>query len=134
MSTEGNRRVVVELFERFSSGDIEAALGLMTDDVTWWIAGKPDLSPTSGTKSREQIARVFHGMLRQLKNGMMMTVLSTIAEGDRVAVEVESKGELQNGRVYNNQYHFLITLRDGRISGVREYLDTHHVHATWFQP
>jgi ketosteroid isomerase-like protein len=65
---------------------------------------------------------------------MKMTVKSSIAEGDKVALEVVSVGELKNGRVYNNEYHFLVTIRDGEISAVREYLDTQHVVATWFQP
>jgi len=72
-------------------------------------------------------------MASQLKDGLKMTVKGLIAEGDKVAVEVESYGELQNGRVYNNEYHFSITIRDGKISEVREYLDTQHVFATWFQ-
>jgi uncharacterized protein len=50
-----------------------------------------------------------------------------------VALEVESDGELLNGRRYNQQYHFLLTVREGKISAVREYLDTQHVFATWFQ-
>ena len=36
-------------------------------------------------------------------------------------------GELRNGRIYNQEYHFSMTIRDGKISGVREYLDTQHV-------
>lgn len=27
----------------------------------------------------------------------------------------------------------LLTIRDGKISSVREYLDTQHVFAIWFQ-
>ena len=72
-------------------------------------------------------------MAGQLKNGLKLTVKSSIAEGDKVALEVESYGELQNGRIYNQEYHLLITIRDGKISAVREYLDTQHVFATWFQ-
>ena len=33
---------------------------------------------------------------------------------------------LGNGRTYNNEYHFLIEIRDGKIAAVREYLDTMH--------
>ncbi len=62
-----------------------------------------------------------------------MKVKGAIAEGDQVAVEAESWGELKNGRVYNQEYHFLITLRDGKISAVREYLDTQHAFLTWFR-
>ena len=61
-----------------------------------------------------------------------MTVKGTIAEGERVAMEAESYGELTNGRVYNQHYHFVFEFRDGKISAVREYLDTQHAHAVWF--
>ena len=83
---------------------------------------------------KEQIARIFHRMAGRLKNGLRMKVKSAIAEGDRVALEIESHGELENGRVYQNEYHTLVTVRDGKIREVREYLDTQHVHRTWFQP
>jgi ketosteroid isomerase-like protein len=49
------------------------------------------------------------------------------AEGERVAVEAESKAKLANGTLYHNRYHFLFVVRDGRIQAVKEYLDTLHV-------
>lgn len=81
----------------------------------------------------QQLARLFYNMADQLKDGLRMTIKSMIAEGDSVAIEAESLGELKNGRVYNQQYHILISVRDGKISAVREYLDTQHVFAIWFQ-
>jgi hypothetical protein len=71
-------------------------------------------------------------MTSQLKDGLRMTVKGLVAEGDRVAAEVESHGELRNGRVYEQQYHFLLTFRAGKVAAVREYLDTQHAFATWF--
>lgn len=106
---------------------------LLADDATWWIAGKPDGLPAAGQYSKERIARLLRNMASQLPNGLKMTVKNLIAEDDKVALEAESYGELQNGRVYNQQYHFLLTVRDGRIKVIKEYLDTQHVYATWFQ-
>jgi ketosteroid isomerase-like protein len=63
-----------------------------------------------------------------------MTVLGSVAEGDSVAVEVESSGDLKNGRQYRQQYHFLLAFRDGKISAVREYLDTQHAFEVWMRP
>jgi ketosteroid isomerase-like protein len=134
MSTERNKKLAAEFFERFSNSDIAGALNTMTDDATWWIAGKAGSTPTAGIQDKARIARIFESMVKQLKDGMKMTVKSSIAEGDKVALEVVSLGELKNGRLYNNEYHFLVTIRDGKISAVREYLDTQHVAATWFQP
>jgi hypothetical protein len=34
----------------------------------------------------------------------------------------------------NNDYHVLMTIRDGKICEVKECLDTQRVVATWFQP
>ena len=73
-------------------------------------------------------------MLGALSTGLRMTVTSSIAEGDRVALEVTSSGDLKNGRRYRQDYHFLIEFRDGRISAVREYLDTQHAHDVWIAP
>lgn len=90
MSIEQNKKLAREFFDRFSGGDIAGSLDTMTDDATWWIAGKPDSLPAAGLHSKEQIARLFHNMTRELPNGLRMTVKSLIAEGDQVAVEVES--------------------------------------------
>jgi len=134
MSIEDNKKLAREFFALFTSNDIAGALDIMTDDATWWIAGKPDLLPAAGRHSKDQISRLLYNMAAQLPNGLKMTVKSLIAEGDKVAMEVESYGELRNGRIYNQDYHFLITIRDEKISEVREYLDTQHVFAIWFQP
>jgi ketosteroid isomerase-like protein len=134
MGTETNKMLVTDFFSRFTAGDIAGALDLMADDATWWIAGRREQQPAAGEHRKDQIARLFHNMAGQLKDGLTMTVKGAVAEADKVAVEAESYGELKNGRVYNQQYHLLMTIRDGRISVVREDLDTQHVFATWFEP
>jgi ketosteroid isomerase-like protein len=131
MMTEQNKALAHAFFARFSASDLDGALATMTDDATWLIPGKRDRMPTAGLYTKERIARLFRAMLNQLKGGLRMTVLSAIAEGDRVALEVESNGDLQNGRLYRQQYHFLLEFRDGRICAVREYLDTQHAHDVW---
>ncbi len=133
MSIEQNKAVAGKLFARFSANDIAGVLDLMTDDATWWIAGKAGQIPVSGLHSKEQISRLFYNMASQLKDGLKMTIKGLLAEGDQVALEVESYGELKNGRIYQQEYHLLVTLRDGKVCAVREYLDTQHVLTTWFQ-
>src|SRR5712671_941422 len=134
MTLERNKQVAVELFARFSAGDIPGVLALMTDEVTWLVPGKPEQSRAAGIYEKERLGRLFNRMLAQLENGLKMTVSSSIAEGDQLAVEVESAGDLRNGRKYRQQYHFAITLRDGKIAAVREYLDTHHAFDVWMRP
>lgn len=130
--TQANKATCARLFERFSAGDVPGVLALMADDASWWLPGKPGQLPVVGTRSKAQIARLFQAMESQLEGPLAMTVKGAIAEGDEVAMEVESLGRLKNGRTYNQEYHFRIVLRDGKISAVREYLDTLHVQAVWF--
>ncbi|NJO56576.1 MAG: nuclear transport factor 2 family protein [Rhodospirillales bacterium] len=134
MNLETNKQIATAFFGQITAGDLAAALDTLSDDATWWIAGKPGTAPSAGEHTKEQMSRLLRNMAGHLKNGLTMTVKSVIAEGDQVAVEVESLGELENCRVYNNEYHFRITLRDGKISAIKEYLDTQHVIATWYQP
>ena len=134
MTTEQNKAIAQEFFARFSASDLDGALATLSEDATWLIPGKRDRMPTAGLYTKERIARLFQAMLKQLKGGLQMTVLSTVAEGDRVAIEAESSGDLENGRLYRQKYHFLLEFRDGRICAVREYLDTQHAHDVWIAP
>lgn len=131
MNPEHNKATAREFFARFSASDIEGALAMMTEDATWLIPGKPERMSTAGQYSKERIRKLFYTMLKQLESGLQLTIKSMVAEGDRLALEAESSGDLKNGRRYRQQYHFLIEFRDGRISAVREYLDTQHAHDVW---
>ena len=131
---DSNKQIAVELFNRFTRSDIPGVLDMMTEDATWLIPGKPELSPSAGLYDKRKIGKLFNIMLGRLKSGLKMTVRSAIAEGDKVAIEVESEGDLTNGNLYRQRYHFLIIFRGGKISAVREYLDTQHAHAVWFGP
>ncbi|HEX9298489.1 MAG TPA: nuclear transport factor 2 family protein [Polyangiaceae bacterium] len=133
MGIEQHKQVASEFFARVTANDVSGAVGLLTDDVSWWLAGKPALLPVAGAHNKERIARILGNMVAPLKNGLTLTVKSAIAEGDKVALEVVSHGELANGRTYDNEHCIVMTIRGGKIAVVREYYDTQHTFATWFQ-
>ena len=126
MSTDANKKLVIEFFQTFATSDVDRALSMMTDDATWWILGKSHLLPICGLKTKTVMADLLRGLMEATTNGLVMDCKGMIAEGDKVAFEGESHAPLKNGKVYNNRYHFLVTLRDGQVSSVREYLDTMH--------
>ena len=133
MSTEQNKRIAAEFFSRIDANDVPGALALLADDATYWIAGDPAVIPLAGDHDKNAMSKLFHLMGKALKDGLRMTVKGITAEGERVAIEAESRGELKNGRVYQQKYHLLMVVRNGRISAVREYLDTGHVYDVWFK-
>jgi ketosteroid isomerase-like protein len=134
MSTEQNKAVVALFFDRFSAGDIDGVLATMSEDASWNFPGKKDSLPAAGIYSKQLIGRFFKGMLRQLRAGLDMRVQGCVAEGNKVAVELRSTGELKNGRHYHQEYHMLMEFRDGKICAVREYLDTQHLFNVWIAP
>jgi len=131
MSVEENKKIASEFAARLSANDMAGALDMIADDATWWIAGKPAQVPGAGVCTKEQVAGLFRRMAEQFPSGLRMTIKSMIAEGEKVAVELESYGELPNGRIYNNEYHMLLTIHGRKISAMREYHDTYHKVVTW---
>jgi uncharacterized protein len=134
MNINENKALALEFFERFTAGDIQGALDTMSDDATWWIPGKPERSPSAGLYSKERIGRLLNRMVAALESGLTMTVVSSVGEGDHVALEVVSYGDLRNGRQYRQEYHMLLSFKDGKIASVREYLDTQHANDIWSVP
>lgn len=133
MSTpEQNKQTVKHFMEVFSSGDVEATMALMAETATWWVAGT---MPISGTYDKAQFRELLSGVGGSCKGGAIKLMPKAFtAEGERVAVETESLADLNNGRHYNNHYHFLFLVRDGKIAGVKEYLDTMHTNAILCTP
>ncbi|WP_298928940.1 nuclear transport factor 2 family protein [uncultured Ramlibacter sp.] len=127
------RTIAENFYRRFDANDVAGALDLMADDASFWIAGKPGASPSAGEHSKDEMAAMFRRMGKRLRDGLRMQVKAVTAEGDRVALEVQSHGELLNGRVYDQEYHALMLIRGGKIAAVREYMDTQHVHDIWYR-
>ena len=126
MSIEHNKKLVADFFSHFGRKDVKGALAMMTDDATWWIGGKPALFPIAGLKTKAQIGDILNQLVPGTKNGLDISPKGMVAEGDKVAVEAVSYGEFPNGRIYNNEYHFLVEIRGGKVAAVKEYLDTMH--------
>ena len=125
MGIEENKQLVRTFFENFSAGKMEDVLATLDDNATWWVAGNFALS---GTKTKEEFTALAEELGPMTPNGIRLTPTAFTAEGDRVAVEATSYAEMVNGKIYNNEYHFLIEVRDGKIQAVREYLDTMHAN------
>jgi ketosteroid isomerase-like protein len=130
-TTTPNKAVVAEFLEVFSSGDVPGILDRLAEDATWWVSGKTE--GFAGTKSKEEMGKLLEGVVTVYKGGALrLTPGDMIAEGDRVVVEVEGYAELNNGRVYNPQSVWVLDVQGGKITRIKEYLDTQHAHEVFF--
>jgi ketosteroid isomerase-like protein len=120
---ERQRAVVVALFEAISNADLVRLEELYADDFEIWTAGS---LPFSGASNKPQALEGMGMIASMFPEGLSFTILETTVEGDRVAVEAISDGMHVSGKRYHNQYHFLVIVRDGKVHGLKEYMDTQH--------
>lgn len=123
MSAETNKQLIAKFNACFETSDIDAALSMMSDDCQWWILGKADLFPVSGTKSKTEFGDLLKEIHSTLQGGMRFDVVGLTAEGDQVAAELRAQAVTKSGKIYENNYHMLYRLRDGHLCAVREYTD-----------
>lgn len=120
---EANKRLASEFMAALSSGDAGRILDLYTEDASVWTAGS---LPFSGTHPREAVVALCEGLLGAFPEGLRFEVVGMTAEGNRVAIEAEGQGRHASGQNYDQKYHFLVVIRDGKVSQMKEYFDTEH--------
>ncbi|MDV7245123.1 MULTISPECIES: nuclear transport factor 2 family protein [Rhodococcus] len=128
---EQNIEIANNFAKVFSTGDVDAILDCLHPDATYWVSGQ--IEGMSGTYDKKRLGELLRGVTSIYKEGaLQITPTGAVAQGDRVAVEAESYAELNNGRVYKNQYHFLFEIADGKIIHVKEYMDTKHAYDIFY--
>jgi uncharacterized protein len=112
---EKNRDVALRLVKAVGSGDMATVKQLVHPDLDWWLNG-------IGHLDHDAFLASLH-MLHSAKSGGF-TVITATAEADRVAVERVGHFEYEDGRVYDNNYCELMTLKDGLVHKVHAFFDT----------
>jgi uncharacterized protein (TIGR02246 family) len=120
---EANKEIARQYFARIAAGDAEGTADLFTEDGKLMVMGKTLLPQV--TQGRAAIKELI-GALPQLfpETGLKVIPDLFTCEDDRVAILGHSEAVHVSGKPYNNQYHFLLTIRDGKIVESREYMDT----------
>ncbi|MFB9984901.1 nuclear transport factor 2 family protein [Mesorhizobium kowhaii] len=122
MSPEKNIQTVKDFFAAIGRGDREGLLALVAEDIEWIIPGKD--WPLAGTH------RGHAGLTDFLETASKSIETSTeprefVAQGDRVLVVGFARGKIKaTNKTFEDDWIFAITVRDGRLTNIREYVDT----------
>jgi len=122
MSTEKNVQTVKDFFAAIGRGDKEGLLALIAEDIEWIIPGED--WPLAGTH------RGHAGLADLLQTASKSIETSTeprefVAQGDRVLVVGFAKGKIKaTNKTFEDHFVFAITVRDGKLTNIREYIDT----------
>jgi ketosteroid isomerase-like protein len=123
MSTQENVQVVKDFFAAMGRGDKQALSALSTEDIEWIIPGED--WPLAGThRGHAGVADLL-----QKASEMMETSFPEppeyVAEGDRVMVIGFARGRIKaTNRTWEDHWVFAITVRNGKLTNLREYIDT----------
>lgn len=126
MSVEGNVKMIEQLFDAFSQGDVESILAALAEDVDWQgpVSEHAGSLPWAGhRRGREQVAEYFREFAASSEWHPMKDATFTAA-GDRVVVEGRNQNRARaTGRPYEHQWVMVFTIRAGQIARFRHYYD-----------
>lgn len=128
-----------DVVERYLAGE----RGLLAKGVEVWSIGFSDDGDDGdggegdgggdysdwGPQSFGDWRRTAPRMAQRASTEYSITPTAWTVDGERVAVEARGRMELTDGRVYDNYYHLLYVVQDGKITQAHHYYDTAHFYA-----
>ena len=115
-----NKQITREFFEALSTGS-DKYLDFYTDESIIWTAGN---NAIGGTRTKKEVVSFAQNILSAFPSGINFIITGITAEDQRVAVEISGEAIHASGETYNNKYHFLLRIKDGKILELKEYMDT----------
>src|SRR6478752_2474830 len=109
-------------FAAVGRGDRRALLALAADDIKWIIPGKD--WPLAGTRhGHAGLANLLETASRSMETSTEPREF--VAQGDRVMVVGFARGKVKaTNKTFKDDWIFAITVRDGKLTNIREYVDT----------
>ena len=123
MSIEGNVQIVKDFFAAIGSAERQELLALVADDIEWIIPGQD--WPLAGThRGHSGLAAVLRKASEDLETAYPQPP-EYVAQGNRVFVTGVATGKIKaTNKSFRDDWIFDITIRDGKVTRIREYIDT----------
>ena len=122
MSTQENVQIVKDFFAAIGRGDKEGLLALIGEDIEWIIPGED--WPLAGThRGHAELEDLLETASKSIETSTEPREF--VAQGDRVLVVGFARGKIKAAnKTFEDDWIFAITVRDGRLTNIREYVDT----------
>jgi uncharacterized protein len=123
MSTLENVQIVKDFFAAMGHGDKQGLLALSAGDIEWIIPGED--WPLAGThRGHAELAAVLQKASEEVETAYPEPP-EFVAQGDRVLVVGVATGKIKaTNKPFKDDWVFDITVRDGKVKNIREYIDT----------
>ncbi|PSH56384.1 nuclear transport factor 2 family protein [Phyllobacterium sophorae] len=122
MSIEKNIQTAKDFFAAIGRGDRQALLALVAEDIKWIIPGED--WPLAGTyRGHAGLADLLDTASRSMETSTEPREF--VAQGDRVLIVGFASGKVKaTNKPFEDDWIFAITVRDGRLTSIQEYIDT----------
>ena len=131
-NTENSRTIALKFMNALTERDIDTAADLFHEDGTFWVPGREGHVPFAGSYNRDQLIEIERNASEHTDGDLDIRTIGVIAEGDRVAIEVELRTVNSQGVRYDQDYHHLFVIKDDKVFLWKEYMDT-QLNAEHFQ-
>src|SRR6202049_1254151 len=123
MTIEENIQVVKDFFAAMGSYNEHDLLALVTENIEWIIPGEG--WPLAGTyRGHAELAAVLKKASEEGETQYPKPP-EFVAQGDRVMVVGVATGKIKaTNRPFKDEWIFDITVRDGKVARIQEYIDT----------
>jgi uncharacterized protein len=123
MSIQENVQIVKDFFAAVGSGEKQGLLALSAEDIEWIIPGED--WPLAGTHRGHAGLRDFLQNASEAVETSFPEPPEYVAQGDRVLVIGFATGRIiATNRTWEDHWVFAITVRNGKVTKIREYIDT----------
>lgn len=129
--SEQNTAIAQQAYENFKAGNIQALLDQLSDDVTWQL---PEIEgvPLSGKRTGRDGVREFFATPARDQEVIEFEPREFVAQGDKVVSLGHYKWRIKDtGRDFASDFAHVFTIRDGKVTGFREYFDSAAVAAAY---
>jgi ketosteroid isomerase-like protein len=123
MSAKENVQIVKDFFAAIGAYNEQDLLALVAPDIEWIIPGEG--WPLAGThRGHAGLAAVLQKASEEVET-TYPTPPEFVAQGDRVLVVGVATGKIKaTNKPFKDDWVFDITVRDGKVTKIREYIDT----------
>jgi uncharacterized protein len=123
MSIHKNVQIVKDFFAAMGGSDRQGLLALCAEDIEWIIPGED--WPLAGThRGHAGLADLLQKASKNMETSFPKPP-EFVAQGDRVLVVGFARGKVKaTNRTFEDHFVFAITVRNGKLTNIREYVDT----------
>jgi uncharacterized protein len=131
MSDQKNADVVRQAYNNFKTGNIQALLNSVSIDVDWRLPVIKGVPHSGARRGPDQVGKFF-ASVAETQEVLQFEPREFVSEGEKVVSIGHYEWRIKStGKKFASDFVHVFTVRDGKIAGFIEFLDTAAETAAW---